>query len=379
MEKLLKSLLSPSRSLAPALSNFPKAVRDAIKKLYMDIDMTSDVKVITPEIADYLLSNCTYDRQRPLRGATLSNLGMMFEGGSCRPGSQVCAALVGDFLQVIDGRHRLTLLSSMKVSMPITLTVYHCRSMKQVHDLYITFDNGIGNRSLADMYAAYFGRATLSDPGRTAVGHVLSATSRILCMFSENVAKASTHNVKLRCLMAHKLMPEMRALRKILKAGNIRHSSVTKQATLAVALLTLKWKPKEATAFWTAVTSGDFNGQGDPCFALRTFLDGQVKIPSRNASGQRQQKNPRQRSQITANCWNKFFKGERINSANAEEGAGDQHDPILIAGTTFKNARMSKLFIRGLAAIGVSAAQFALLQKHGRRSGTLSISGGRKK
>lgn len=340
--------------------------------MYMDVDVTSDIKILTPEVSQYLRDYCMYDRQRPMRGVTIGSLANVVANRQFRPGSQMCAGIIGDVLNVLDGWHRLFLSCEEKVSLPVTLTVYHCKNMQQLNELYITFDTGIGARTIIDLYAAYYGLDVFDQLPRNKLGQLLSAMIRVIGLFSENILKIATHDVKLRCVMGNKLIREMLKILKILDAGNIDPQRILKAEVLAVALLTLKYKPRLAEAFWREVTCAEGNSNiGSPAHAFRALLDSEANLTARGSDGSRKKKNPRAMSQSAANCWNAHCRG--IQLINADSGARGERETVQIDGTPFRHERSTALFVRGLAALGVSTAQFALLKKYGRKAGTRKV------
>jgi hypothetical protein len=294
-----------------------------------------------------------YDRQRPTRSVTIGFLVMLLRQEMFLPATQICFA-VGKGIKrtLLNGYHRLTALAKYGGSMKFTETVYRCKNMQAVNNLYTFFDVGLGKRTPGDMYAAHVGAEEVGRIGRKHIRRLLGAVRFIADMFSQSVAKVQTHFTLLYCVVADHFIHPMGDLLKLLAGDThgLSEQSILQQPVLAVALVTLRYCPKKAREFWDTVAHNGVVLTTDPRSVFRTLLLKLEERSDRKANGQRNKPTPRMMAYFAAYCWNQYYKGETM--LGLDEYTTEKRPKITIAGTPFSANTSSTRLKQALVDLG---------------------------
>jgi len=337
------------------------------------LGLRSRVITMTPVKAADILQNWVYDRQRQTRNSLIASFMQALDEGVFRPGSQVCVALFKGRYILLDGWHRLMAIMETGVTIPVTLTVFRCDTIDQVHRLYITFDNTTsGIRNKADLFVALYGHKVVGNMPRKTVGKLISAATVISNFFSQHIVRVTTHNIALVLGCAKKFLKSMQQFILVLKnqTGALRRETLLSAPVLAVALATMEWASTMAKKYWKGVAHNGICDAGDPRTAFREFLI-ELQSVRRNAFNQRKgttSYTPREISHIAAWCWNAFYNGERIYKIDVSAAA--TKTPIHIAGTPFQYSRDSKWFSKAMSKYGLGEERLQRVKKYADRGAT---------
>jgi hypothetical protein len=317
--------------------------------------MTSKIVVMTTAKAEKMLKTMVYDRQRTIRNVQISHFHRALHEGVFRPATQICVAIFNKRHILIDGWHRLTAIMETGVTVPVTVTTYHCTSIEQVHRLYITFDTNGGLRKKADLFVALYGHKATAGLGRKVIEKMISASMIISSFFEQQIIRIQSHHISLVLGCAKRFLSSMQKFVKLLQGqmGRLRSETLLSPSVLSVALTTMEWSFKKAKAFWDGVAHNGVSGKNDPRQALREFLI-ELQSTRRNVFNHRKgvrSFTPREISHIVAWCWNAFYNGDEVSQINVEAAA--TKTPIHIAGTPFRYSRESKLFSNAMAKYGL--------------------------
>jgi len=307
---------------------------------------------ITPVKAREMLKTMMYPKQRPMRNVTLGGLEMMLDEGAFRPGSVLSLAAVGAKTFIVDGYHRLTTIARTGIPMYFVMITYKCKDMAQVDRLYISFDTGMGSRTKADMFVAYYGKKIIEILGKRGVGKLMSAVTFIADSFSQSIARVQTHYPALYCQFAKHFVDSMISLNGVFEGrmGALRRPTVYQQSILSVALITMQWQPRKAKLFWHGVAHNGIMKANDPRQALREFLI-DVQDRTRNALNQRARPSPRALSHAVAWAWTQYYEGKSAIEIPGEALAVNSR--LNVAGTPFQYSIGSEKFLDAMKDYGL--------------------------
>jgi len=327
---------------------------------------SKDVR-LSPKDAGHVLETMFYQGQRPERGATIANFGVLIDDGAFRSGSQICIAQVNDTKRIVNGHHRLTVTAEGNKSQSFTITTYKCLNIEEVHALYISFDSGIGTRSKADMFAAFYGRDLVKAVGKQRINALITAVGPVVNDFAETFRRAQAHHVARYCYAAYNLLPQLKQFEILLRntVAALR-TRLHKKSVLAIALTTWKYQPKRAQQFWTVVARGGSGRVNDPRSLLREFLIVNEPFRKRTAYAPEKPYTDRQLTHIVAWCWNAFFTNKR--TSKIEPCVAVSRDALYLEGTPVVKAKNSGARRKSTALL--SAKQRKSVLKHAQRGKT---------
>lgn len=282
--------------------------------------------MLTPKIAEELMTTSNYPGQRSLRNHHVAYLASEIGKGNFRHSDIRIAVLEGKSY-VVNGQHRCWAVIEAGVSIPVTLTTVQVHSKEDLALEYADIDNNLA-RTLSDAIGAaelgtelgvsngdinqLGGAVALIINGFTSIGgnHRVAARSRhtrfdVIRFFGHEIAQfceliSPNHN---------------RTRRRLMRAG-----------IGSVALATLREQPNTAPDFWQAVAHGEMLAKGDPRHTLRQYIfnvDGQTHTAATA-------------SRRAASAWNAWSAGRKLHVLQSPRADG----PINIAGTCYDGKRV---------------------------------------
>lgn len=261
----------------------------------------------TPEMSQRTLAECAFEGQRPIKDGHVATLRMAMMKGNFTAGTQLHFGRLNGRLYLVNGHHRLHAHSSTGAPLEFQVLITDCANEREVAQLYWRHDTVSATRGLGDVVrAAGSGEqhgVTESDARRT-----LAAVKVIVARF----ARAMQHSQEVKNLRepdeilaaAAPWWPHAKTYFTIIDgaARDIR-VCLNRQHVVAAGLITLKYQPEKAAAFWAGVAADDGLRRGDP---RKTALQHLLKTkPGQGGNGL---------SWIgvagLSKCWNAWFRGE---------------------------------------------------------------------
>jgi hypothetical protein len=285
---------------------------------------------MTPERAASYLARFPFPRQRRMRKAHVAYLASTMRNGTFAPCTidlAECEATSETFL--VNGYHRLHAVIASGCTVPLYVIRHECPDFEAVVDLYGRLDRGAG-RSVSDVLKVH----AVSEEFGLPTNWLARISSALL--FANNGFNDSTHTATrsgdwvLQVKDADFRLGQLREWREEISAYYTATYATTgatvplrNVGVASVGLVTLRYQPERAGAFWTAVGENDGLRKGTPERTLLDFLAAEMgarqSIASRSARG-------------TALCWNAAYEGRPFQLVRVM----DQYRPITILGTPYK-------------------------------------------
>lgn len=280
--------------------------------------------VIGPDLADRILSEMNYVRQRSIKPFRLHRHKTTIERGQWDPDNAIRFARFGKQLILVDGQHRLRAVVETASARQFIIVISDALTWDDVHKMYSRIDVD-GNRSVADVLGA-------SDPtnGRDVAFEMRRAGYRAMDTLANDFphrrlkvgeAELVTKEDRVNCMAFW--LDELEDYDGIVRHGQSHLRVALRRAgVVAVALATLKHQHDKAVLFWKAVAENKLLRPGDPEQALVNFLL-TSRLDDAHHVGER----------YTAQAWNAWFQGRRLDKIRK---APNDDRPIKIAGTPFQ-------------------------------------------
>ncbi len=294
--------------------------------------VTSNIKRVTPQMAEAWLKQNRYERQRNVRPRHVEFLAEEMRRGNFRQGTQIHFAEHEGCLHLVNGQH--TLSAIVKSGIPQVLDI--CQTEEDPSIAYYRHDNGL-KRTSADMFSSMcipqeFG---LTNTQTNALGAAVRFIEYNFHRdFSRSGKEMPVHpDDQLRLIREYGEYAETYFDIAVGRPKHMRHS-IERSATLAVALVTLRYAYPTmgdmVTDFWKGAIFDDGLSAKDPRKAANVHL----LTTGMGGGGQGytiQTKTPEYSSRYIANCWNAWVDKREIGWTKVM----DQHVPIIIRGTPF--------------------------------------------
>lgn len=277
---------------------------------------------IDAALAARILEEACYERQRPLRTDQLKLLASKMTRRVFHPSSTISFGLLKGRLYLINGQHRMSAVAETGLAQSFHVAVEPVETEAALHALYWTYDRGVANRSPHDVLTAA-GVAEKVGLTRTMASATYNAMPLIINRFQR--PRYQTDPVGARCDDARLkaaaqwwgVASQYEALASNAYGPLLR--KLKNPQVVAVALVTLRYQPEKAAAFWEGIAKNDGLRLGDARKALVDTLMGD----SHNGSAMRL-------AGLTSVAWNKWFAGDGVRILRF---FSESH--IRIAGTPF--------------------------------------------
>ena len=112
------------------------------------------VKILTPEEAKFILANENFPGQRKLNRDHIAYLKSCYDKGQFDGGESIRFASHAGRRYLINGQHRLEMLSKLDEPLELVVVTTRCNSLEEVAHLYARIDRGRG-RSITDALSAF--------------------------------------------------------------------------------------------------------------------------------------------------------------------------------------------------------------------------------
>lgn len=296
------------------------------------LSITSNIKRVTPQMAETWLKQCKYERQRNVRPHHVEFLAEEMRRGNFRQGTQIHFTEYEGKLHLVNGQH--TLSAIIKSDLPQILDI--CQTDEDPSVAYYRHDNGL-KRTPADMFSAMY---IAEEFGITKTQtNALGAAVRFI---AQNFKQKPTRSERVTVVHPDDQLGLMREYGEYaeayfdIAAGRPKHmrSSVERAATLSVALVTLRYAYPTmgdvVTDFWKGAIFDDGLSAGDARKAANVHL----LTTGMGGGGQGytiQTKTSEYSARYIARCWNAWVEKREISFTKVL----DQFAPIIIRGTPF--------------------------------------------
>lgn len=252
-----------------------------------------------PDIASYLLSLNTFDRQRNLSSRNVDKFAQALRNDSFSPGSAIRLTWHMGRWVLTDGQHRLFAIVESGIAADMTVLFV----FRDIHVEYATVDSIGGLRSPREVALAYGFKYTEEITARN-LDRFLSASGIIYANFLQNNSVVKDKLEVSRFAESENFPDSMRMLREWAEGSAIFGSGggSIKASVLAVALVTTKYAPLAISSdFWRNVFQNDGLKRRD----VRRLLNEVITLPSRRGGESSQYEIVK----IASNLWNAHVEG----------------------------------------------------------------------
>lgn len=282
------------------------------------------VVMVTPEMAQAWLSRAQFDAQRAIRPSRVAQFVSEIEAGQFRRSVLSLRKIDGEY-RVIDGYHRLNALLRTGRTLPFDVLLHSVTAEDAAKD-YAVLDRPLV-RGHVDNLAAFrfFERLGLS---RQTQKFMQAAAPLVVAGFRSGLINGAAQSTQDRGAFIEAWAREGAAAVDAIGSSHTRLLSVKLRnaGSAAVMLVTFRYQPSKAEAFWSRLAANNGLFIGDPGKALIDYL-----FDSRSRG-----RNHAYLARAVAVAWNAEFSGRSINFVKVVREIAQ---PILIAGTPYDGKR----------------------------------------
>lgn len=258
---------------------------------------------VTPAMAEFARINWLYNRQRPISKEKVAVIMRGMEtidqfGRHPEWEAQIQFCILPDGRMFLtNGNHTLEALRAANVrSYWVTVHYRFCRSMDEVHTVYIRTDAGKKRTSKDKILATEGSYSKIEAKQLSSVNYIARS---IGTNFPKNMMPEEQE--------AHrKFYSEALSKAKVAIEGGSNYEMILEQAIFAIVLIIFKYEPVRAAEFCHALSFDDGLRAGHPAKALLNYYH---KHGKRNVAGKRSKLLARAITQ----AWNAFHEGREIN------------------------------------------------------------------
>lgn len=301
--------------------------------------VATGVLSVGPELARRILSECAYTRQRRLAEMRMHLYQTEMVKGLWRLSELRFARIPSGETFLVNGYTRLHALVASGVEIPFVITLVDVADMDEVASEYATLDSH-RIRMTKDQLKGFDLESrlglTLSEQ------EVVARTAGTLAAGFQSARHLRfTGTIQFRLPYVLQWVETARTLLQALHTGH-QPDPPTKRITnvpiFSVALITTKFQPERASAFWRAVAANDGLRRGQPDYILRDFLARFATKAVSEWPGM---------ARRTAACWNAYYEGRDISFTRAVQSHNGQWSPIRLAGTPYDGHTTIQLYGAG--------------------------------
>jgi hypothetical protein len=258
---------------------------------------------VVPDLAQRILHECAYDKQRPLNEDRALLFAEAIERGTYRKNSQLAFCRLFDRLILVDGQHRLNAVTLAGKPYPFRIEITDCETMAAVDAEYVKYDQPGGQRSLTQISKALGLHDEKLRP-ITATKLMLAMPFLMTGLKRIPAAKMPRETRDLDCKKLEAILWKPWAVdyQNCLDAGVVvRTARFRTGAVFAVAMATLRYQNEKAKLFWSEAVRNSGLASDDPRHALHQYF-----ISSRRAE------TAYELAEAACHAWNAFFKGRQL-------------------------------------------------------------------
>lgn len=268
--------------------------------------------IVTARLAQQILLNCHYPRQRRVEQTHVAALAEQMRRGQFLGGTQIAFGRLGGNLYVVNGQHRLAAVVEASVSVEFQVLVIDCADDHALDAAYYRFDVVQRHRSkemvirASDVCERQQVRATVAK-GAYEAGIIIECGLRRI-VGQKLPPYLKTPDGKLEA--AEPFWQQVREYQGLIENADAAvRRRLLNGSVMAVAILTLRDQKEKAEGFWRGVAENDGLHVGDP---RRTLM---LALSSRDL-----------RTMDTAllfcaSAWNAWFSGKSLTLLKALPGS----------------------------------------------------------
>lgn len=273
------------------------------------LGITSGSKVITPELAKRIISECMFSGQRNVFYYQVKLLVDKMKNGEWLPDDQISFCRLPDGTMIlVNGYHRMQAVIESGIPIVFNIRILECKNMNDVRKAYITFDTGTRSRSETEVIEA-MGITKEFNLTKQVAGAVYRAAPLIannMLHYNYQTSPIQIKNVTQRIMLADDLWMLGKKYQDLVSTAAYKHrAKLLVAGVVGVAIATIKHQYELASQFWPRV--GDMANMkiDDPRLILAKTLDERsYKIPKDGTVPA---------SAIDAAlAWNAFYDGRSI-------------------------------------------------------------------
>ncbi|CAK0772148.1 hypothetical protein WCLP8_4820004 [uncultured Gammaproteobacteria bacterium] len=286
---------------------------------YGDADLkaiSTEIIMLTPEVAEMLRTTCLFERQRPLSDRNIDRLAHEMINGTFVRGTPIFVAVFEDnSMRMLNGNHTCEAVRKTAIAIPVVIIYVKVKDVEAAAAIYSVLDIQKA-RTWGDALKA---RGTFDDVPMAK--SVLSAIGFMMTDFQYDRSNTSVNSrdsrfAKLEVYRtAANLLAEAVANAPVTNTRRLRITPV-----MSVALVTARYQPSMAKEFWSGFVFDDGLSANDPRKALMRFLN---NLGTPGAALWEDV------SRAAALAWNAFFEGRKLEVCKP-----NQTGTIRIVGTT---------------------------------------------
>jgi hypothetical protein len=277
-------------------------------------EVEKKVLTMSPSLIDKFVTMTPAKCDRPLKPHRIVLLKKEIdEGRFTGPEWASCVCREDGKIYRVNGKHTSTIFSQMNGDCPKGLKVvyrhFEADTLKDVAELYTTFDSDISKRSLTDIIRIVTATDTELHALRMKV--IRAAVSGIA--FANDFGRDNSRSMLSRAeeLLQHK--PFVLWLNDMLLAASKESDHMRRAPVVGTMYLTFQKSQKDATRFWNLVRTGD-GEPGTPNRKLERWLLTCALSSGRGASdSDREQVTHREMMGRCIAAWNSFRKGGKTD------------------------------------------------------------------
>lgn len=265
---------------------------------------------VTPAFAGRVLAELNYGAQRPLAPLHVAFLADHMRRGTFRPGSQIAFARLGDKLTLTNGQHRLQAVVESGRPVEFQVLIQDVETPEQLSAAYYTFDRGARARGIGDVLSSV-GIVDKYAITRRVANAVFQAYPMLISGFQNAhcVGDPTARNDDVRLAALESWWPLASEFSRLADSAPrwAKERLFTAQG-VAAGMVTIKYQPKAAEAFWSAVAEDSGLQRDDP---RKTLLTDMASRPWRRSS--------LDGCHVIASAWNAFFEGRPLKIIRVHE------------------------------------------------------------
>lgn len=294
------------------------------------MNITSEVRLITPEDAQALIDECTHDAEtmslvmRPVSKAVVKHYASQMESGLWTLSGSLELATIGQngsqqrFL--VDGNHRMRAVVEAGKPQEFFVIERKLRDLSDVRQLYAQTDRGRA-RTVADSLVAYDAIRTLGLPNKYELTKLVGAMNVIIADFSSANVRVPDELMLEKCAAYAPYYLKYYSWRT--ETDHKTWKMFQRRDEVALALVAMRYQPGIADTYWRSVVTGGGIPFGSPALKARDY------IMTRVAAGKHIGDERMVVRRKLAVCWNKAYRSEDMSALRVPKG------DIPILGTPF--------------------------------------------
>lgn len=276
------------------------------------------VQMVTPEDARFILANENYPGQRSVKRDNVIYLTSCYNDGTFDSGEPIRFASYDGRRYLINGQHRLEMLSKLSDPLEIVVVTTKCASLDEVAHLYARIDRGRG-RSITDALKG-LGLYKSSPLSQTNMQHLGACAPLFLSNLEGRADRHSLRSAEAREPIITEYLPTAEKYFDAVKGG-LNEKLFYRREVAVVGLATFHDNPasEQAYEFWSKCAADDGLSASDPRKAALEFM--RRTKPYGEGIGALAHG-------VTA-CWNAYYRGDQLKLVKVF----DTSAPLRIMGT----------------------------------------------